>query len=92
MTAPSRERPALGRGVHSLIPGGPAAAPPVDAQVSAVLAGIRTVPVQAAVLQAAAVLLSHLADTTPDDGVRDAATATLAHLTRTLDEDTPATG
>ncbi|MFF0745563.1 hypothetical protein ACFYVL_34695 [Streptomyces sp. NPDC004111] len=91
MTAPRRERPALGRGVHSLIPGGPTA-PSADAQVAAVLAGLRTVPVQAAVLQAAAVLLSHLADTTAQEGVRDAATATLAHLTAALDEGSPPAG
>ncbi|MEU8892965.1 hypothetical protein [Streptomyces sp. NPDC048442] len=90
MTAPSRERQVLGlgRGVSSLIPGEPITLS-ADAQVSAVLAGLRTVPVQAAVLQAAAVLLSHLVDTTDDDGIREATTTTLAHLNRVLNEDGP---
>jgi hypothetical protein len=80
---PSRDR-ALGRGVHSLIPS-TAAASPAD-QAAAALAALRTVPVPAGVLQAAAVLLEELAEGGEDERARAAAAATVAMLRQVLSQ------
>jgi hypothetical protein len=71
----------VGRGVHALIPSGPAGPrPTAGQQASAALSALRTVPVQAAVLQAAVALLADLAETAAEQGDREAAAATVTLL------------
>ncbi|WP_329113215.1 hypothetical protein [Streptomyces sp. NBC_01465] len=86
MTASSREVPGVGRGVHALIPSGPTGPrPTAGQQASVALAALRTVPVRAAVVQAAVALLTDLAETALVQGDRDAAAATVTLLLEALD-------
>ena len=80
---PSRDR-ALGRGVHSLIPA--AAGASAAKEAAAALAALRTVPVPAGVLQAAAVLLEELAEDGENDRTREAAAATVAMLRQAMNQ------
>ncbi|MER8237388.1 hypothetical protein [Streptomyces sp. NPDC094049] len=74
---PPRDR-ALGRGVSTLIP---QSAPQAPADLAAAaLAAIRTVPVQADVLQAAIVLLQEMERTAEDEHTRSTAAATVQLL------------
>ncbi|MEU7638804.1 MULTISPECIES: hypothetical protein [unclassified Streptomyces] len=82
---PPRDR-ALGRGVSTLIPHTGSSATPATEQAAAALAALETVPVQAGLLQAAAVLLEERARVSEDDAERAAAGATAALLRRTLDD------
>jgi hypothetical protein len=84
VTASSRDVAGVGRGVHALIPSGPAGPagprPTAGQQASAALSALRTVPVQAAVLQAAVALLADLAETAAAQADREAAAATVTLL------------
>ncbi|MEV0095794.1 hypothetical protein [Streptomyces sp. NPDC050738] len=76
----------MGRGVHALIPSGPTVPRPSAGQrAEAALSALRTVPVQAAVLQAAVALLSDLAESAAAPGDREAAAATVTLLLEALD-------
>ncbi|MGW7415263.1 hypothetical protein [Streptomyces sp. NPDC054863] len=81
-----RDRPALGRGVSTLIPSGPGGPAPDSApdRARAALAGVRTVPVHAGVLEAAIVLLDERARTSDDETERAVAGATVAMLRAAL--------
>ncbi|MFI5634219.1 hypothetical protein ACIA8E_33595 [Streptomyces sp. NPDC051664] len=74
---PPRDR-ALGRGITTLIPQAATATP--AEQAAAVLAGMQSVPVRIAVLQAAVVLLEERVRTTENDAERRAAATTVAML------------
>ncbi|MGW0564795.1 hypothetical protein ACWDZ4_30375 [Streptomyces sp. NPDC003016] len=74
---PARDR-GLGRGVSTLIPQGAALSP--TGQAAAALAALRTVPVHAGLLQAAALLLEESARTSDDDAAR----ATITHTVELL--------
>jgi hypothetical protein len=81
VTATSRDAAGVGRGVHALIPSGPAGQrTTAGQQASAALAALRTVPVQAAVLQAAVALLTDVAETATERGDREAAAVTVSLL------------
>ncbi|GHA07366.1 hypothetical protein GCM10010329_32620 [Streptomyces spiroverticillatus] len=81
-----RDRPALGRGVSTLIPSGPGTV--VDSaadRARAALAGVRTVPVHVGVLEAAVVLLEERSRTSDDATERAAAAATVAKLREAME-------
>ncbi len=85
-----RDRPALGRGVSTLIPPGPGTA--VDSaadRARAALAGVRTVPVHVGVLEAAVVLLEERSRISDDATERAAAAATVAKLREAMDAAAP---
>ncbi|MGG2464080.1 hypothetical protein ACO0M4_30600 [Streptomyces sp. RGM 3693] len=81
---PPRDR-ALGRGVSTLIPQSGSDVAPATEQAAAALAALETVPVQAGLLQAAAVLLEERARISEDQAERAAAGTTAALLRRALD-------
>ncbi|MEU6965043.1 hypothetical protein [Streptomyces chrestomyceticus] len=90
-TAPAQpSRTPLGRGVSSLIPqsAGPATDTPAG-QAAAALAALRTVPVQAGVLQAAVALLDDPARTAADPEALAAAAATVKLLRAALQHTAP---
>lgn len=80
---PFRDRPALGRGVSTLIPQSAAVSPAERA--SAALAAIQTVPVHLGLLEAAAVLLEEAGRTSEDEATRAAVVTTVAMLRTAMD-------
>ncbi|MFI6643003.1 hypothetical protein [Streptomyces sp. NPDC050504] len=80
---PSAREGGIGRGVHALIPSAPAN-PSAGERATAALAPLRTVPVRAAAVEAAVLLLTELGTTAQAESVRDACAETVAHLRAAL--------